>query len=193
MVDLIAGEKGEKETKRAIVACNDYLRMGVGRSLRKLHEIYEKRKQEPDKEGTEKPPTTRFATIAGWSTTFGWVERAEVYDAQTEKEKTEEARQIMRTGLALEHERVAILKSFSQKIIDFFDKNDLWRTVRVKVGSGQYAELVDVEIYNESMLNDLRALLDDIAKETGGRKGNIDLTSGGKTIRVSVVDDAVDE
>ena len=47
MVQLLAGERCEGESDRAVVACNDYLRLGPGRSLRKLLKKPGKTRQNP--------------------------------------------------------------------------------------------------------------------------------------------------
>lgn len=39
-IELLAGERKENETDKAVIACNDYLRLSVGRSLEKLCEYY---------------------------------------------------------------------------------------------------------------------------------------------------------
>jgi len=59
-----------KETPAAQEAFEDYYGMGPERSLRKLTDQYEERKQTANK-----PPTVRFETIAEWSTKHNWQER----------------------------------------------------------------------------------------------------------------------
>ncbi len=56
--------------------------MGTGRSLDKLHTDYlKKRGQSGGKAGAEKPPSTRKSTLEGWSSKFGWCDRAATWDA----------------------------------------------------------------------------------------------------------------
>lgn len=73
------------ETGRAYAAFVDYVRLGEGRSLRRLLAAYvhgEKRVQSEYKASTEKPPTRRFATLAEWSVKHAWQERLAAYQAE---------------------------------------------------------------------------------------------------------------
>lgn len=101
-----------------MIACNDYLRMGPGRSLRLLMAAY-------DKSARTDTPTTSLGTLGKWSTAYRWQERAELYDAALEAEKTaaEKARQqaiaerrkaVMEDGVAFDFERVALLKKHAE-------------------------------------------------------------------------------
>lgn len=137
------------------------------------------------------PPVKRFATLADWSTTFGWQARAAAYDAGIEREKNEaleaRRREAMQTGLALDFERVIELK----RLADFLksqvyeqgeggDYHNIWLPDVKQVGSGEDAQRVDIERFNGALLEQLRGTFDDLAKETGGRKQkrenfNIDL------------------
>lgn len=113
-VELIVGERVAKESKNAVLACNDYLRMGPGRSLRKLCDRYQ------SAPGT--PPTKRLKSLKDWSANFGWQARAEAYDAAGDAEKTAAAsarrKEIMDEGLALDYERVAKLKDLAAMLED---------------------------------------------------------------------------
>lgn len=64
------------ETPRSYQAKKDYLAMGVGRSLEKLLAMYRQRKEN----GTGTAPTTLKATLARWSSIWGWVELSGRYD-----------------------------------------------------------------------------------------------------------------
>lgn len=75
------------ETARAHAAFLDYVRLGDGRSLRRLLEQYqawhgENRPQSANKAPTEKPPTLRLKTLADWSTRYRWQERLAAYQAE---------------------------------------------------------------------------------------------------------------
>lgn len=74
------------ESKKATQALWDYYHMGTGRSLRKMHEIYNK--QRASKEQTDLPPTMRWSTLCGWSFKFAWQARVA---RQTEIEREEDA------------------------------------------------------------------------------------------------------
>jgi len=168
-VEPLAGQRQKGETSRAVQACNDYLRMGRGRVLRDLWRQYNESQQNTT-------PTQAWDTLAGWSSRYDWSERAEAYDAELERRKTERAQEIMATGLALEHERVEELKSLYALLRDqLYEQGEdgvlhnLWVPDVKQVGAGEYAERIDIERYNSALVSDIRGLLDDLAKETGGR------------------------
>ena len=181
---LIIGQRQSGETKKAVIACNDYLRMGPGRSLAKLRRRYA--------EDTSKYAiTVHLRTLQGWSAKYGWVKRAEEYDTIIEQEKTTYAEEMMKSGLALDYERVAQLKElFDLLFKELHEKSkegvlhNLWLPDVKSIGSGENAERVDIERYNSPIISDIRGLLDDLAKETGGRVQKKDVTSGGKELQV---------
>jgi hypothetical protein len=190
-VDLIAGEKAKGETKKAIIACNDYLRMGIGRSLEKLHRTYTE--HSPDL-GTLWVPTKHLSILKGWSTRFGWQARTEIYDAAIEDQKNVRRREIMESGLALDYERVVKLKTLAsfleQQITEEAPdgkRPNVWLKDYKQIGSGDFAEKVEIERFNAALVAEFRASLDDLAKETGGRKQNVSMQhSGGVGVDVSV-------
>ena len=79
MAELLVGQRHPRESRRAIAACNDYLLMGPGRSIDILLERY--------LTATELPPTHRVMTLKDWSRHYGWVKRAEEYDAVRDHER----------------------------------------------------------------------------------------------------------
>lgn len=178
-VELLAGEKLERETKRATQACNDYLRMGAGRSLLKLQQMY-------IAYTSEKPPSRQLRTIAEWSRKFNWQARADEYDAEVERQKNEyteqRRREAMETALALDYERVLELKRMFGLLdrelyetdekgnIIGFKRETVWVPDVKQIGGGQFATQVDIERFNRAIFEIRRGLLDDLAKETGGRK-----------------------
>ena len=194
-VELLAGERKRGETSRSIQACNDYLRLGPGRSLRILNELYAENRQFT-------PPTSNLHTLKGWSAKYDWVVRAEGYDAALEEAKNVRHQEIMESGLALDHERVEKLKGLAGFLLDEIEKTSqvqavdedgnvgmvdgerhrVWLPDVKQIGSGEFAERVDIERYNSAIFSDLRGLLDDLAKETGGRVVKQDITSDGKPL-----------
>lgn len=168
-VELLAGEITEGESSNAIVACNDYLRMGIGRSLAKLCERYQG--------GAEVPPTRRLNTLKKWSGDFGWQERATEYDKAIDAEVTvrSDARRkaIMEHGLAQEHERVNELNEIYDKLKLEFVARGLWYTDIKLSATG---DKVEVQVFNKPLIDSLRATLDDLAKETGGRKQKTEIS-----------------
>jgi len=157
--------------------------MGPGRSLRALHAQY-------NNEGEQtQTPTQSFGTLAAWSTRYGWQERAEAYDAELENRKNERAEEIMQSGLALDHERVVKLKKLAGLLEDqLYERGEdgvyhnVWLPDVKQIGSGPDAERVDIERFNAPIISEYRAALDDLAKETGGRKGRLDVTTDGKAL-----------
>jgi len=107
------------------------------------------------------------------------------------KELSEKAEyNALNEGLAKRSERVDLLKRLAGHITkDLFDRNLFWTDMVKGIGSKEDFQVIEYEEFNGAEVAQLRGVLDDIAKEIGDRKGNIDITSGGKTIRVSLVDD----
>lgn len=185
----LAGTRHEAESDKAVIACNDYLRLGAGRSLYNLYESY--RAQSESKTSPEKPSSRRLATLKGWSSKFGWVERATQYDAEYEARKEERRQQVMNDRLALDFERVLVLQDLAAFLLSqIYEQVDgsypnLWLPDVKQIGSGENAERVDIERFNAAIISELRGTLDDLAKETGGRLRRTDVTSGGKPISLS--------
>lgn len=189
-VELLAGERKENESDKAVIACNDYLRLGAGRSLRKLAKKYDKTKRNTT-------PTDSLSTLGQWSTEYDWQQRASLYDGELEHLRNEKKRKEFEAGLALDYERVHELKSLAHLL-----KQDL--TVRLwlddvkSIGSGEFAERVDLIRFNSALVEQYRGVLDDLAKETGGRKTkteniNIDLSklTDDQLARVSAGEDVM--
>ncbi len=165
----LAGRRQPRESDKAVIACNDYLRMGAMRSIRKLLGQY-------CQQSANNPPTIRFRTLAAWSSKYNWQERASAYDAAWDERKTEERNRVMGKGLALDYERVKRL----MRLADFIegqlyqqsekgDYHNVWLPDVKQIGSGPEAERVDIERFNAAIISEYRSALDDLAKETGGR------------------------
>lgn len=95
-------------------------------------------------------------------------------------------------GLANRSVRIEKLKSIAAKLEKDLlpDEDDKIWTLEVKgVGSGPIAEIVEYYEFNRSEIDAYRGILDDIARETGGRVQKTDLTSDGKAIVVTLVRD----
>lgn len=114
-IQLLVGERQARESRSAVIACNDFLRLGPGRKLTSLAQQY------GEMQSDARVPTRSIHTLNRWSSKYAWAERAETYDAQLEAEKNaaEEQRrqQILNTGLALTHERVAALKDVADYLL----------------------------------------------------------------------------
>jgi hypothetical protein len=126
-------------------------------------------------------PTRSRNTLEAWSKRYDWPVRAELYDRQLEDAKNARAAELMQSGLALAHNRVAELNELYALL-----KGELWERgvtedgspgplhnlwlpdVKV-VGAGDHAETVEIERFNEAIIRQLRGTLEDIAAEVGGR------------------------
>jgi hypothetical protein len=75
------------ETNKAYAAFLDYINMGAGRSLRKLHEEYLR-------QTVGKPPTKTIDTLEEWSSTHKWQDRLTQYlvELQTRQQKKQQER-----------------------------------------------------------------------------------------------------
>lgn len=177
-IEPIVGERQPGESKPAVVACNDFLRMGPGRGMADLIARY---KSQAAAEGEhETPPTLSYGQIRKWSMKFDWPARAEEYDAQDQKSRNttfaERRREILEEGLALDHERVSALKHIATDLLNQYNETDdngrrvnLWVRDVKQIGQGPTAERVDIVRFNAALVEQLRGALDDIAKEVGGR------------------------
>jgi hypothetical protein len=190
-IELLAGVRGERESDKAVQACNDYLRMGPGRSLRGLVERYQT--------ATEAPPTQRLKSLKDWSRFHTWQDRAAAYDAAVERQKNDaldaRRREVMERGLALDYERVKKLERLAELL-----ESQVHEEAEDATGQARYPNVwlrdfrnisgvipgMDEEedgiiwkrevIYrfNSALIDQYRGTLDDIAKETGGRKQQTD-------------------
>ena len=197
-IRLLSGEKQPGESHKAVQACNDWLREGRGRSLRALCDKYR------DSQGNteNRPPTRSYNTLQMWSKRFGWKERAEVYDAELEQQKNERRKQVMSEGLALDFERTDQLKQLAHFLIEQINEQvevkdeagnvqsvkrpNVWVRDVKQIGSGEQAEKVEIERFNAAIISELRGVLDDLAKETGGRVQKQDI-SGSLPLKLIVL------
>jgi hypothetical protein len=79
----------------------------------------------------------------------------------------------LRTGLALKEKRVETLVELAERLkaelLGEGDEGRLWLRRQRGLGSGEWMIPIEEEHFNLGELNALRALLDDISKETNGR------------------------
>ncbi len=193
-LELLSGQRQSGESDNAVIASNDYLRMGAGRSLRKLLIKYSDLQKST-------APTQSINTLMQWSSAFSWVERAATCDATWETRKTAEREAVMAYGLALDYERVEKLK----RLADFLEAqiyeqgesgahHNIWLPDVKQIGNGDNAERVDIERFNAALLDQYRATLDDIAKEVGGRVKKQELTGAdGGAIPIVITKMPIDE
>lgn len=196
-LELLAGKRQSNESDAAITACNDWLRMGSGRSLAELINNYQ---QASTFRRGFKPPTTSYGTVRVWSSDYDWAARASEYDAGWEQRKNAEHEAVFNYGLALDHERIRELYTLAAFLKgQLYERNkkgvfhNVWVPDVKQVGSGEDAQKYDIEKFNAPLIEQFRKTLEDIAKETGGRIQQTDIKSGGEKIALAVVKMPLDE
>lgn len=165
----LAGMRQDSETDKAVQACNDWLRLGPGRSLPGLLQKYSEMQQNA-------APTRSKSTLSRWSANFNWSVRAAEYDATYEQRKNEERDREINYGLALDYERIRKLKRLAGFLeTQIYEQDDdqqycnVWVEDAKQIGSGKDAERVDIVRFNGSLIQQYRDVLDDLAKEVGDR------------------------
>lgn len=191
-VELLSGQRQKGESNNAVICCNDWLRLGIARSVPRLLAQYQKQ-TETIKNYVS--PTDSAKTLGTWSSRYDWPSRASAYDVAIEGEKETERRAVFAEGLALDYERTRKLLRLADFLEDqiyergvLLDKDgkptdkpgpyhNVWVPDVKSIGGGEFAERVDIERFNGDILTQYRGVLDDIAKEVGGRvkKQQIDL------------------
>ncbi|MGH2354095.1 MAG: hypothetical protein ACRDJN_21015 [Chloroflexota bacterium] len=155
-----------RETARARQAWADYLALGPGRSLEGLLDRYQS--------APKAPPTRRLKTLKAWSRAYGWQARlGELADREARAAEQAEAayrRSIMAEGFGLAHERVKALKRLATALFqELVEGGCLWVMDTKGVGAGKQYREVPVAHFNAPEVAAFRGLLDDLARETGGR------------------------
>jgi len=169
----LTGERQSNESDSAVIACNDWLRLGPGRSISVLLAQYLDKSNLLKK---FKPPSTSAKTLATWSSRFDWPERATTFDAQWEQLKNQEREAELNFGLSLDYERVRKLK----RLADFLETqlyeqgkdgkfHNVWLPDVKILGHGDKAEQVEIERFNAALIAQYRETLEDLAAEVGGR------------------------
>ena len=190
---LLVGTAHSNESSAAIRACNDYLRMGPGRSVRGLGAQYRTT-------ATDLAPTQSYATLRAWSEKFEWQARAKQFDAHEDELLNARREQVMSQGLALDFERIEALKRVGSLLQEqIFEPGiaegqevdatcpqcgavitvstqdmvrplpNLWLRDVKSVATKEGIQSVRVQKFNAPLLAQYRAVLDDIAKEAGDR------------------------
>jgi hypothetical protein len=192
-LEPLNGQRQKGESDKAVQACNDWLRIGSGRTLPKLLEKYTNSSQ-------ESPPTSSLGTLKQWSLKFNWLDRAAEFDATWEERKNAEREAVLNHGLALEYERVSKLYRLQEFLeTQLFERGEdgdyhnVWLPDVKQIGSGEYAERVDLERFNASLLREYRETLNDIAQEVGGRTRKQELTGkDGSELTIKIIRDGDD-
>ena len=165
-MELLAGTKQPRESDKAIIAFNDFARMGPGRSLVGLLLIYQ------SKGYVGNPPTTAIQTLKTWSSRYSWSRRAGAFDTNEDTKRTEDREAELAEGLSNDYYRVNKLKRLSAFLEDqIYEQDEEGRFVNVwvketKVHGGITADMLK---FNHQILTQFRGVLNDIADEVGGR------------------------
>jgi hypothetical protein len=155
--------RGGRETRCAHAALLDYLQLGPGRSLVELLARYQV--------AGAGVPTRRAETLQRWANRYNWAERAGCYDElsleRAQAGENERQKQIMFSGLALTSERVDNLKQLYAEMQKYLNQAlPVWvADLHSEPGDGPNR----APRFNTSFISQMRGILDDIARETGGR------------------------
>ena len=103
-----------------------------------------------------------------------WNERVAVWDAvQTahlEQNIASERSRVLLEGYAAMHRRVARLNALTEQLLGYAaDEDKVWLPDVKAVGTGEFAERVDLIQFNAALFHEIRAHLADIAAELGER------------------------
>jgi hypothetical protein len=119
-----------------------------------------------------KRPSKRWYEIVRlWS----WYARAAAWDKHLSDQAAADAEkrriEILNSGFALQHERVAALGEIADTLLtDIKDPAHLWPLDEKGIGQGDNFQVVEVVRFNGGLVDQFRGTLDDIAKEMGDRK-----------------------
>jgi hypothetical protein len=179
-LEPLSGQRQKSESDAAIVACNDWLRMGAGRNLRELIDSYS---QKITRNRGFKPPSLSYGTIRQWASSFNWSERATEYDANFEAIRNEERAKVFASELVSDFGRIRKLLELADFLEGQLYEQDpdgnfhnVWNPDVKSVGSGDNAERVDIERFNPAIISEYRATMKDIAEEVGGRTKKLEHT-----------------
>lgn len=115
------------------------------------------------------PPGVWYEIASRWK----WDQRCAAWDEyqaeELEREIAAEKKKVLSEGYALMHERVRTLNLLAKKLVADIAKGKMYRRDVRSIGTGKDTRQVDVELFEEGPIRELRACLDDIAKELGER------------------------
>lgn len=173
---LLSGNCMKGESYRAITACNDFIRLGPARTVSKLFETYN--------DESVSAPTRSRNTLRDWQQRYDWTERAAQYDERIEKIKTKQSEAALSSGLACAFERVNELKALYWDV-----KKHIFDTLTTDDGQAIEVNGTPLVRVNTRVVNQARGILDDIAKETGGRVQKIAPTTpdGKESVQISTI------
>jgi len=157
-------ERQPNETPKAFQAFELYLALGPARSIDAAY-----RALKPQNATKTAPRHWK-----SWSVEFSWVKRVEAHDKYISDlvaaTREAEIKRVMSQGFANTHKRVAALNRLAVKLRkELSDKDKVWLPDAKTIGSGEDWERFDFTRFNAPLIEQFRATLDDLAKETGGR------------------------
>ncbi len=91
------------------------------------------------------------------------------------------------TGLSIKAERARRLQLLASMLEEDLFGGVLWTDQVKMIGSGDSQERIEYEEFNAAEVTQYRGILDDIAKELGGRVQKTDLTSLGEKLSAAIV------
>lgn len=133
------------DTDASYLALCEYAAMGPSRTLIDMAKGPDAGQSVTKKRG--------YKTLRNWSSAHGWTDRAHAYDVAVQERQRAKLEEEMVTGLAAPAERVKALKKLFEDVTDLH-------------GTGNQ---LAVRTNANGLLAQVRGLLDDLAKETGGR------------------------
>lgn len=140
--------RGSVESQRAASALRDYLNLGRGRSLKQLAQNYR---------ADAAAPTHAMGTLQRWARQYDWQGRAQVFDGQDD---------LAQTGQRVEH-----LKRLYAGLQDYLRQAwPVWLADLHSDAPGlEGREISRAPRFNTGIIIQMRGILDDLARETGGR------------------------
>jgi len=155
---------GRRESPRANSALRDYLQSAAPRSLDALLAGYLH---------AAHAPARSLKTLKAWAVRFEWQARAAFHDQlQVQNAERAEAERLtlsMHSGMAVPAERVESLKQLYDDLLDYQKSLlKIWRMDLEPVEAEPGAR-PRVPRFSTALIIQLRGILDDLARETGGR------------------------
>lgn len=139
--------------------------------VRSIALVFQAEETEKNREKPRTKPTGDWYEIAKqWK----WEERAAAWDAyqdeQLDKQIIAERKKVLKSHYALMHKRVQELDELATLLRgEIHDRKKYYLTDVKQIGYGEFAERVDLEVFNDKLVSEFRASLADIAAEMGER------------------------
>lgn len=167
------------ESPKAAAAFEDYYALGPGRSLTMLAERYVAQR----KHGAT-TPTRHRATLGRWSRQFAWQERVAQRDAElaaaAQQALERQRAEAIQSGFALFFRRIARLNELAELLWEEINtEHKRWLRDVKQIGSGEFAERIDLIRFNAGLIEQFRKTLEDLAAEMGERAKGIEISGRG--------------